>query len=224
VTLRDQRSSDTVMRDLQQGVSERFGTKFALITRVGETVTANETMENTLAAQLIMAAYLKEPWSAVRKVRLFDQDYRRIFSRAITPDRLYLLHLIDSAVGAQRESLRADLRSSYASIRFSLVRLVCVVLGITEAGQRLLEQPEDWLPEEEAAVAAALEVIAAEVVDSANYHVEAELKENDEYDPKVVFKSRSGVARLETDVLRDARRQVNRAGSYVFTVTPADRS
>lgn len=224
VTLRDQRSSDAIMRDLQQGVADRFGNRFAFVTRVGEMANASETLENTLAAQLIMAAYLKEPWAAVRKVRLFDQDYRRIFNREVTPDRLYLLHLIDRAVGAHRENLRADLRSSYASIRFSLVRLVCVVLEITDAGKRLLAEPEAWLPEEEDALKSALDVIAAEVVDSANYHVEAEIKADDDYDPKVVFKSRAGVGRLETDVLRDARRQASRQGSYVFTVTPADRS
>ncbi len=224
VTLRDQRSSDTIMRDLQQGVADRFGSRFALVTRVGEVAEASETLENTLAAQLIMAAYLKEPWAAVRKVRLFDQDYRRIFNRSITPDRLYLLYLIDGAVSAHRDTLRPDLRSSFASIRFSLIHLVCVVLEITDAGQRLLQEPEAWLPDEEAEVKAALGAIAAEVVDSANYHVEAELKANDEYDPKVVFKSRAGVGRLETDVLRDARRQASRPGSYVFTVTPADRS
>ncbi|OZD38989.1 hypothetical protein CH252_30990 [Rhodococcus sp. 06-1477-1B] len=224
VTLRDQRSSDGTMRDLQQGVADRFGSKFALVTRVGEVVNATETIENTLAAQLIMAAYLKEPWAAVRKVRLFDQDYRRIFNRTITPDRLYLLHLIDKAVGGRRDQLRPDLRASYASIRFSLVRLVCVVLEITDAGMRLLAEPEAWLPEEEAAVVASLEAIAAEVVDSANYHVQAEMAEDSDYDPKVVFKSRGGVGRLETDVLRDARRQAGRPGSYLFTVTPADRS
>lgn len=224
VTLRDQRSSDTTMRDLQQGVTDRFGSKFALVTRVGEVVNATETMENTLAAQLIMAAYLKEPWAAVRKVRLFDQDYRRIFNRTISPDRLYLLHLIDNAVGAQRQKLRADLRSSYASIRFTLVHLMCVVLEISDAGQRLLQEPEAWLPEEEHAVIAALDLIAAEVVDSANYHVHAELQTNEDYDPKVVFKSRGGVSRLEADVLRDANRQATRVGSYLFTVTPADRS
>ncbi|MCK8607906.1 AIPR family protein [Agromyces sp. C10] len=224
VTLRDQRSSDTTMRDLQQGTADRFGSKFALVTRVGEVINATETLENTLAAQLIMAAYLKEPWAAVRKVRLFDQDYRRIFNRTITPDRLYLLHLIDKAVGAHREELRPDLRASYASIRFTLVYLVCVVVEISEAGARLMREPEAWLPEEEDAVLASLDAIAAEVVDSANYHVQAELQADPDYDPKVVFKSRGGVSRLETDVLRDARRQAGRAHSYLFTVTPADRS
>jgi len=224
VTLRDQRSSDTTMRDLQQGVTDRFGSKFALVTRVGEVVDAAETIENTLAAQLIMAAYLREPFAAVRKVRLFDQDYRRIFNRTITPDRLYLLHLIDRAVGAQRQKLRPDLRASYASIRFTLVHLVCVVLEISDAGARLLLEPEAWLPEAEKEVVASLESIASEVVDSANYHVQAELNANSDYDPKVVFKSKGGVSRLEVDVLRDANRQASRPDSYLFTATPVDRS
>lgn len=224
VTLRDQRSSDGAMRDLQAGIAAKFGNEFALVTRVGEVVTAAKTIENTLAAQLITAAYLNEPWAAVRKVRLFDQDYRRIFNRTITPERIYLLHLIDSAVGAQRGKLRADLRASYASIRFTLVNLVAVVLRITEAGERLLHEPDHWLPEEERAVVAALELIAAEVVDSSNYHVQNELDDNADYDPKSVFKSRSGVSRLITDVIRDAKRQAGRPTSYLFTVTPADRS
>jgi hypothetical protein len=224
VTLRDQRSSDTTMRDLQQAVAEQYGSRFALITRVGEVVEATETLENTLAAQLITAAFLGEPWAAVRKVRLFDQDYRRIFNRTITADRLYLLHLIDRAVGTQRENLRADLRASYASIRFTLVHLVRLVLGTSDAGERLLVEPEAWLPEEEASLVTALELIATEVVDSTNYHVQAELQTNGDYDPKVVFKSRGGVSRLETDVLRDARRQAGRPASYLFTLTPADRT
>jgi hypothetical protein len=224
VTLRDQRSSDGTMRDLQAGVAAKYGSKFALVTRVGEVVTATETIENTLAAQLITAAYLNEPWAAVRKVRLFDQDYRRIFNRTITPDRLYILHLVDKAVGAHRHNLRPDLRASYASIRFTLVNLVAVVLRISEAGEKLLLEPDAWLPEEEDAVVAALDLIAAEVVDSSNYHVQNELDDNSDYDPKSVFKSRSGVNRLVTDVTRDARRQAGRPTSYLFTVTPADRS
>jgi len=223
VTLRDQRSSDNVMRDLQQSVAETFGKRFAFVTRVGEVVEAAARMENTLAAQLIMAAYLKEPWSAVRKVRLFDQDFRRIFNRQVTPYRLYLLHLIDQAVSSHREALRPDLRASFASIRFTLVHLVCVVLRINDAGTKLLEDPEAWLPEEEAAIVAALNSIAGEVIESANYHVQIERQNDEDYDPKVVFKSQRGVSRLEVDVERDGRRQSVRSDSYLFTVTPAEK-
>ncbi len=222
VTLRDQRAGDSVMRDLQQSVAEEFGNQFALVVRVGETPDAQATLENTLAAQLIMAAYLKEPWSAVRKVRLFDQDYRRIFNRQVTPHRLYLLHIIDQAVIGQRNNLRPELNASFASIRFTLVHLVCAVLRLNNIGTELLDRPEAWLPAERHAVARALGEIAHEVVESANYHVETERDDDDSYDPKVVFKSRQGVTRIEVDVVRDAKRQAARSTSYLFTVTPAE--
>jgi hypothetical protein len=223
VTLRDQRSSDGVMRDLQASVHERFGDEFGLQTRVGEVVDAKHLLENTLAAQLLLAAYLEEPWAAVRKVRLFDQDYRRIFNRTVTAERLWLLYLINQAVVAHRQDLRADLRSSFASIRFALVHLVARVLGMSDAGAQLLQSPERWLPTLNEDVAKALQQIAAEVVDSVNYHVDTELAEDENYDPKVVFKSKVGIARLQSDVVRDAKRQAARPGSYLFTVSPAEK-
>ncbi|MBT9275955.1 AIPR family protein [Phycicoccus sp. MAQZ13P-2] len=221
VTLRDQRSSDGVMRDLQNGVQEKFGHDFGLQTRVGEDLGTKEVLENTLAAQLILAAYLGEPWAAVRKVRLFDQDYRRIFNRSVTPHRLWLLYLTNRAVENARPALRDDLRASFSSVRFTLVHLICEVLRLTDAGKQLLESPEHWLRDEEAKVVDALQLIAGEVVDTVNYHVKNEIADNEDYDPKVAFKSKGGVARLESDVIRDAKRQGERPGSYLFRVTPA---
>jgi hypothetical protein len=222
VTMRDQRSSEPVMRDLKQAIADTFGDDFAIITRVGERVFAKAVIENTLVAQLVMAIYLAEPWSAVRKVRLFDQDFRRIFGRQVTPHAVYLLYLIDQAVMSERHNLRPDLRSSFASIRFTLDYLVSVVLRLNEVGSQLLSQPEAWLPVEGAAVSGALARIAHEVVDSANYHVASEVEENENYDPKVVFKSQRGVARLVADAERDAKRQAGRTTSYLFTVTPSE--
>jgi hypothetical protein len=224
VTLRDQRSSDNVMRDLKQGIADTFVGQFALVTRLGEAVTAPESIDNALAAQLIMAAYLKEPWSAVRKVRLFDQDFRRIFNRQVSPHRIYLLHLIDQVLQEGRSNLIPELRGSFASIRFTLVHLVCVVLRLSDAGARLLEEPESWLPDAKEAVRDALRPIVREVIDSANYHIKSERKVDELFDPKSAFKSHRGVARLESDVERDASRAADRPGSsYLFTVTPVDR-
>jgi hypothetical protein len=221
VTLRDQRSSDNVMRDLQVSVQQTFGKHFALQTRVGEQLDAENVLENSLAAQLIMATYLEEPSLAVRKVRLFDQDFRRIFNRTVTAHRLWLLYLIDGVVNDNRSNLRDDLRSSFASVRFTLVHLMCQVLRLSEAGERLLDKPERWLRDEEEKVLAALDLIASEVVESVNYHVKEKLDADDDYDPKVAFKSRAGISPLESDVVRDAKRTATRATSYLFTVTPS---
>ncbi|GIF76198.1 AIPR family protein [Asanoa siamensis] len=219
VTMRDQRSSDVVMRDLQKSVRAQYGSTFALRTRVGENIAADRILDNTEAAQLIMAAYLREPWAAVRKVRLFDQDYRRIFNRSITPSKLYLVDLIDSVSSTERARLRDDLRSSFASIRFTLVHLITQVLRETELGTDFIETPENWLPDLEGEVRAALTSIAEEVVDSVNFYVgEQEQERGSEFDPKVVFKSQSGVTGLEYDVLRQSRRQAKRDATILFNI------
>jgi AIPR protein len=223
VTLRDQRSSDLTMRDLQEAVRATFGSTFALRIRVGQKISATRILDNMDAAQLIMAAYLKEPWSAVRKVRLFDQDFRRIFSRAITPHRLYLLQLMDSVISKGRASLRADLSSSFASIRFTLVYLLAQVLRESPSGEGLLDHPEAWLPVLENETVVALGLLVEDVIESVNFHIQEEEEERGpEYDPKVVFKSRAGVVRLENDVLRQSRRQAKRSPGYFFGVASAE--
>lgn len=227
VTLRDQRSSDKVLRDLQLAVQQTFGNEFYFKIKLGETGPRGaQVLENTLAAQLIMAVFLKEPWAAVRKVRLFDQDFRRIFSRSITPYALYLLSMINGAVEESRQQLRPDLTASFSAIRFTLAYLIGQVLRESEPGDQLLADPARWLaqPEVRQETKAALEKIALEVVDSANYFIETELEESEEFDPKIAFKSQSGVRRLNTDAVRDARRQRGRDGSYLFSVSPISQT
>lgn len=221
VTMRDQRSSDPVMRDLQRSVANIFGSDFGLIVRAGETLAAKERMDNAVAAQLVMAVYLREPWAAVRKVRLFDQDYRRIFNREVTPERLRLLDLINMAVFESRTKLRKDLRTSFASVKFTLAYLVAEVCRISAAGRLLIDSPDRWLPGGEADIRTALKEIAAEVVSSVNFFVKAELDEDATKDPKIMFKSKSGVESLDHEVLRNARRDADRGtASYLFELTP----
>ncbi len=220
VTLRDQRSSDPVMRSLQTAVQETFGSSFGLQIRVGEKPDADRVLENSLAAQLIMAVLLSEPWSAVRKVRLFDQEFRRIFNRSLTPHRLFLLWLIDDVLAGVRSDLRPELRASYASVRFTLCHLLGRVLRESEPGRLLLDRPERYLPGRQDATATALTAIARDVVESVNFYIQAETEENDLFDSKTVFKSKAGVGKLEHEVLRHARRQAARDPEYLFTVTP----
>lgn len=223
VNLRDQRSGDPIMRDLQRDVDQNYHGSFALQIRVGEEIQATDILDNTTAAQLLMACYLKDPASAVRKIRLFDEDFRRIFNRSIDSHKLYLIDMISKAVDGVKDQLLAELRTSFASVRFTLCYLICMVLDLSEAGRQIQESPERWLPEQHDAVAASLAAIAADVVESVNFHVAEEEQEREDFDPKVEFKSRAGVSRVQLEVLRQSRRQAKRDATYLFQVTPANR-
>ncbi len=222
VDIRDQRSRDSVQRDLQSQVHEAFGKSFGYAIRRGEKVTTDRTLTNERAAQLIMAVYLDESWNAVRKVVLFDDGYQRIFSRKIDAHKLYLLSQLDDAIEGMRNDLRPELISSFASVRFTLVGLLADVLRLNKRGRELLDEPERWLPGAGAQVAAKLADLATEVTESFNFFVEEEqnqaLESGGRFDPKTVFKSRKGVTRAQQEVKKAANRQQRREKDFLFDV------
>lgn len=224
VNTRDLRSTHQIQRDLQTQVRSHYGEKLDYAIRSGEPPHAPEVLDNATAAQLIMAVYLHEPWNAVRKVRLFDQEYHRVFNRHLDGHKLYFLHHLNKLVISKKSGLRADLEASFASVRFTLLYLLAALLGTTDEGARLIEEPQRWLPEKFDEVISELDELANEVVLSLNLYVEVREEEAREsstlFDPKVVFKSKAGVQPLEGDVLSVARRGKLRDSKYGFHVHP----
>lgn len=225
VDIRDQRSTDSIQRDLQEQVRKLYGTKLAYRIRDGEKLPGVPVLDNRLAAQLLMAIYVQEPWNAVRRVRLFDQDYLRIFNKDVDAPRLLLMHTLQGVLEDVRDELRPELQSSFSSVRLTLAYLIATVLRENDIGRRLLNEPERWLPHKQPATQKALTRIASEVVDSVNFFLKKELEEAEEkkktYDPKTVFKSRKGVTDVEREVKRDAKRHAERDSAFLFQVRPA---
>jgi hypothetical protein len=227
VNIRDQRSNDRIQRDLQGEISARYGgVLFYDIRRGQPPEDAKGMLDNQLAAQLLVAVWLGEPWNAVRKVRLFDQDYHRIFRRA-SADRLYLAFLIDQQVVGRRDKLRPELQTAFASVRFTLAHLVGRLLEQSDAGRLLLEDPGQWLPAKAAEVAERLDYYAEFAIDETNYYVKAQedaRAEDDSlplFDPKTTFKSTAGVRALERQVVQAVKALARRPDSDVlFNVPP----
>jgi hypothetical protein len=224
VDIRDQRSTDSIQRNLQAEVADVFGKDFGFLVRRGETVAAKEVLSNEEAAQLITAVYLKEPWKAVRKLVLFDDDYRRIFNRTIDAHKLYLLDLLSGVIDETRGRLRKDLQASFASVRLSLAHLVAEVLRESERGRDLLEDAARWLRDLRDAGRSALTALASDVAVSVNGHIETEEAVRQEkgelFDPKVAFKSQSAVRAVAGTVVQSARVLARRDPPYFFEVEP----
>ncbi len=229
VDMRDQRSTDRIQRDLQATMAEGYGDRLFLNIRNGEEPTAPETLDNRVAAQLIMAIWLEEPWAAVRKVRLFDQDYGRVFSRHTTAERLFLAHELNKLVEARRSDLVPELSASFASVRFTLIYLVSQLVRQSEFGAGLFDQPGEWLPEQLDEVLSRLDDFVDEAIQSVNFHVQSAEEEAEEegttYDPKVAFKSREGVRALEQSVMTFSRRLAKKEfDTYDFDVAPSQET
>lgn len=218
VNQRDLRSTDATQRDLQRQVAEKYGSELAYRIRAGEDFGTTPTLDNTAAAQLIMAVYVQEPWNAVRKVRLFDQEYHRIFSRDITGHHLYLLFQMDKIVTGLRRELREELQASFASVRLTLLYLLGQALRLLPPGDDFLAKPEQWLPDQLDEVKAQLTELTHEVITELDIHVGDMLEKDALFDPKVAFKSKAGVAPAEREVERTVKRARRRNDSYGFTL------
>lgn len=220
VNMRDQRANDAAQRQLQSEMRVRFGDRLFYAIRNGEdTGAAERVLDNTLAAQLLTAVYREEPWSAIRKIKLFDDDYYEVFTKHVSADRLFLLDLIDQAVGGKKDDLRDDLGAAFASVRFTLVFLVARILARSATGERLLTDPTPWLPSRETELKARLDEYANEAVRVVNDFVKA--REIDvAFDFKVTFKSRAGVLQVETEALHIADVLQSRLGGFDFDIDP----
>ena len=224
VNMRDQRATDSTQVGLQRQVKDVFGKKFSYLIKSGES-SGGEVLDNSLAAQLITAVYRSLPWAAVRKLRLFDQDYREIFSSKIDAHKLRHIWMINSAVEAARDDLTGELRSAFASVRFTIASLVSDVLRQSLQGREILSEPERWLPSKNDEVQAKLNDLAREVSMQVNGYVkdrevEASERETD-FDAKTVFKSMQGVAPLQRELTTVARRLGEKDPGYLFGIEPA---
>lgn len=228
VNIRDQRSTHAIQLDLQQQVSESYGDSFFYSIRQGEVVPDGaEVFDNRLAAQIIMAVWLEEPWAAVRKLRLFDAEYHRVFTRRVDAHTLRLAFVLDQVIQELREELPPELVSSFASVRFTIAYLVARLVAMTPLGDEFLAAPGRWLPEAETEVRDVLATLTSQVISSIDLYLEdrkEQATEDDPFDPKVVFKSSKGVRDLRGQTEGAARliakEAEKRSQLYGFHIDP----
>ena len=227
VNIRDQRANDPIQRDLQRQVTEHYGSELFFAIRRGEQSPGDvEVLENQDAAQLIMAIWLKEPWAAVRKLKLFDEEYRRIFGRGIDAHKLLLAHRLSQMVNERRGDLRASLSTSFASVRSTIVYLTAAVAHENDLGTALFDDPGRWLPDEEDKVLAKLGELMDHVVTELNNYAQAreEAQEADPnasvFDAKIAFKSQASIRLIEQPTMSLTRALARRIDDFLFDVAP----
>lgn len=228
VNIRDQRANDPIQRDLQSQVTERFGDELFYVIRRGEQCPPGRAaLENQDAAQHIMAIWLREPWSAVRKLKLFDDDYRRIFNRTIDAPKLYLAYHIKQMTEERRAKLLPSLIASFASVRFTIVYLTAAVGRESDLGSAFFDDPGRWLPEKDDEVFSQLAELMDHVITELNNYAEDREKEREErpaaplFDAKIAFKSQASIRQMEQQTLSVTRALARRIDDFLFSVEPA---
>lgn len=223
VSARDQRSNDPSMRHLQAALQASYGPEVFFQIKYGEVPPQGAVViDNLDVAQAAMATYVGQPWAAVRRLKLMDQDFRSIFDRRLDQHRVLFLHLLGQAVDKHRGNLSDAVQPSYAAVRFTLMSMVFHLLKETPDGKSLVDDPSEWLatPESRSGLGARLSDIGSAAVETMNLYLEEKLAEADDdgtiFDPKVSFKSQKGAIEARAIFLRDAKRLDRQKAGFYF--------
>jgi hypothetical protein len=195
---------------------------FYVIRRGEQVPDGRAALENQGAAQHIMAIWLREPWAAVRKLKLFDEDYRRIFGRNIDAPKLYLVQHLQKMSEKRRGDLRPSVSASFASVRYTIVYLTAEVARASELGAAFFDNPGRWLPEKEDEVMTQLNELMDHVITELNNYVQTqeELRQQSSvlFDAKIAFKSQASIRQVEQQTLSVTKALARRIEDFLFSV------
>jgi hypothetical protein len=147
---RDLQSNSLLQTRLQTEISTRYAGEFHYRIKRGEHPEwpPEQVIENELAARMLLAYDLKEPWTCHQTYKLFDELHAQIFGRQdVTGDRIIALREIYEAAKARLTIMDNEMFARYGLTRFLLLYLVREALQTDEVGNQLIMHPSDFLAE-----------------------------------------------------------------------------
>lgn len=222
ISLRDLSSNDDAQVHLKNSFDEMFGSYSTYAIKRGEP-SQSEELGNEFAGRLLLALYVREPWSAHQKYRIFGDLENRIFSFDISAEHIRLAQLIGKSANTATVGLKYERLAKYGLTQFILVFLIGQVLEMNSAGTTLLKSPGSRLSTSEkknaneVKVLTAINEIARYVVTELNYFVKS--KGGDEgYDYKSSFKSQTDVHALRDEILKAYEKDINIKRARAFSL------
>jgi hypothetical protein len=209
ISLKDLRANDSTQIQLQSEFHHLFGQRVGYQIKRGETIDADVVIGNDLAAQILLALYVQEPWQSHRKSALFAEWYKRIFRPNIRAPHIYLAYLMWEEANVAKEELDDPLLAGYGLTVFVLVSLAGRLMSETAEGKEILAQPLGYLQDREAEVRKAIRLLLKDIVVDLDAYVREE-SEGGYFDYESRFKSQSAIRHLTEDVLRSHKKAVNR--------------
>jgi hypothetical protein len=140
ISLRDLSSNDTAQVHLKNAFDRLFSSFAVYGIKRGEPGGGNEII-NEEAGRLILALYVKEPWSAHQKYRVFGDLESRIFDYELQPEQIRLAQLLSQVVSEEAKSLNYERIAKYGLSHYILVYLIGEVLRLGVDGKALLKNP-----------------------------------------------------------------------------------
>lgn len=164
-----------------------------------------QVIENELAARILLAFDVKQPWSCHQTYRLFDDLHGPVFSRLeVSGQRIATLYRLYQIIESKLPMFNNQLFARYRLTRFFLLYLVRQALEVDDLGKAFCVNPAPFASsrKDKAQMLIALDKIAQVIARVVN----GEIKRRDAdpenpFDYKDALKSPRAVRELETAVI-----------------------
>ena len=222
ISIKDLRATDRVQIGIKRQFSNVFDNRVLYKTRRGERERDyEEVIETDLAAQLIVSFYFGEPYNSHLKTKLLGDRYEQIFSRKITPGKLYLPFLVHKIIQENNGLLELEQVRNYGLAKFAVLRFMGDVLRDDELGKDLCDEPDKFfqdgnLPVLKEALTQLFKYVVIEVNASINEYIN-ELEDGSFFDYKNLFKNKPFVDKIGSEVLRGQKRALLRNQGDAFS-------
>jgi hypothetical protein len=205
ISLRDLASNDTIQVRLKAEFDRLFGPEFCYVIKRGEASEANE-LPNEQAGRLLLALYVKEPWSSHQKYRIFGDLENRIFGYHLTAAHIRVAQLFYEQILPRLMSLEHQRLARYGLASFLVLFLLGELIRLSNDGRQLLDQPLPFLSTEGAHNPLESKMLdqSAQLIDwlitELNYFIKGHGGEA--YDYKREFKSPKAVEVIRDELLK----------------------
>jgi len=220
ISLRDLSSNDTIQVRLKAEFDKLFGPKVNYVIKRGE-VSGAEELANEHAGRLLLALYVKEPWSAHQKYRIFGDLESRIFNYHVTAAHIRLAQLFYEKIPSRLTVLEQQRLARYGLTSFLVLYLLGELIRLSDDGRKFLDQPQPFLatggvsnPLESKMLGQSVPLIDW-LVTELNYFVKGQ--GGDAYDYKREFKSPKAVEGIRDEILKAFEKDRYRGRATPFT-------
>ena len=170
----------------------------------------------------MLAAYVKEPWSAHQKYRVFGDLEGRIFSYHTSAAHVRLAQLLYEQIPPRLAPLDNQRLAKYGLTAFVMLYFLCELLRLSDDGKKLLIDPSVFLATDEKHNSHESKVLgqSAALVDWAvtelNYFVKGQ--GGDAYDYKRQFKSPKAIEVIRDELLKAFEKDRYRGRAATFSM------
>ncbi len=221
---RDFQSNNPIQLRLRSEFQQKYEGEIGYRVSRGEEPSANEIIDNEVAARVLLAFDLGQPWACHQTYRLFDELHTQIFARPEV-NAARIISGVDAFTTVEEElaKLEHELMRKYTLTKYFLLHLLYEALRTDQFGRQVIANPSELLgdpivKERRECFKEALRKTLQDLIIDLNYEIKAR-SEGEYFDYKRVLKSPTEIRALTREVLSSYEKVVQRGRVASFAET-----